>query len=54
MTRVRTIVCGGSGYVSGELLRIGTPPIPIASARSLKRQILPDEAGIVERILDMI
>jgi 2-oxoisovalerate dehydrogenase E1 component len=41
------------GY-SGGLLRIGTPPIPIASARSLERQILPDEARIVERILDMI
>jgi 2-oxoisovalerate dehydrogenase E1 component len=41
------------GY-SGALLRIGTPPVPIASARSLERQILPDEARVVGRILDMI
>ena len=38
----------------GELLRIGTPPVPIASARSLERQILPGEESIAERILGMI
>jgi 2-oxoisovalerate dehydrogenase E1 component len=38
---------------AGELLRIGTPPVPIASARSLERQIIPDEQAIVERILDL-
>jgi 2-oxoisovalerate dehydrogenase E1 component len=38
---------------AGELLRIGTPPVPIASARSLERQIIPDEKAIVERILDL-
>ena len=37
-----------------KLLRIGAPPIPIASARSLERQILPDEMRIVEQVLDMI
>jgi len=26
---------------SGEVMRIGTPPVPIASARSLERQIIP-------------
>jgi 2-oxoisovalerate dehydrogenase E1 component len=41
-----------SGY-RGNVLRIGAPPIPIASARSLERQILPDEMRIVERVLDM-
>jgi len=38
---------------AGELLRIGTPPVPIASARSLERQIIPDEEAIVERILEL-
>ena len=38
----------------GKLLRIGAPPLPIASARSLERQILPDEARVVDQILDMI
>jgi 2-oxoisovalerate dehydrogenase E1 component len=42
-----------SGY-RGKLFRIGAPPIPIASARSLERQILPDEIRIVEQVLDMI
>jgi 2-oxoisovalerate dehydrogenase E1 component len=42
-----------SGY-RGKVLRIGAPPIPIASARSLERQILPDEIRIVEQVLDMI
>lgn len=37
----------------GEFLRIGTPPVPIASARSLERQIIPDEDAIFERILEM-
>ena len=32
-----------SGF-KGQLLRIGTPPVPIASARSLERSIIPDEA----------
>ena len=38
----------------GKLLRIGAPPLPIASARSLERQILPDEMQIVRQVLDMI
>ncbi len=38
----------------GKLLRIGAPPLPIASARSLERQILPDEARVVEQVLRMI
>jgi 2-oxoisovalerate dehydrogenase E1 component len=40
-----------SGY-RGSLLRIGAPPIPIASARSLERQILPDEMQIAKQVLD--
>ncbi|HEY5307211.1 MAG TPA: transketolase C-terminal domain-containing protein, partial [Casimicrobiaceae bacterium] len=41
-----------SGF-KGRLLRIGTPPVPIASARSLERSIIPDEALIVEQVLDL-
>ena len=39
---------------SGRFLRIGTPPVPIASARSLERHILPDEEMLIEQILDWI
>lgn len=42
------------GGYTGRFLRIGTPPVPIASARSLERQILPDEETLIERILDWI
>jgi 2-oxoisovalerate dehydrogenase E1 component len=41
-----------SGY-RGEAARIGTPPVPIASARSLERQIIPDVAQLVSDILDL-
>jgi 2-oxoisovalerate dehydrogenase E1 component len=41
-----------NGY-RGNILRIGAPPVPIASARSLERQLLPDEKHIVARVLDM-
>jgi 2-oxoisovalerate dehydrogenase E1 component len=36
---------------SGALARIGAPPFPIASARSLERQTLPDVDQIVEGVL---
>ncbi len=39
-----------SGF-KGRLLRIGTPPVPIASARSLERSIIPDERLLVEQVL---
>jgi 2-oxoisovalerate dehydrogenase E1 component len=39
-----------SGF-KGELQRIGTPPVPIASARSLERSIIPDEQAVVEQAL---
>ena len=41
------------GY-GGKVLRIGAPPLPIASARSLERQILPDETRVVEQVLAKI
>lgn len=36
----------------GAAFRIGAPPVPIASARSLERQILPDAEKLIEDILD--
>jgi 2-oxoisovalerate dehydrogenase E1 component len=35
----------------GKVTRIGTAPVPIAAARSLERDQLPDERAIVERVL---
>lgn len=40
-----------AGY-PGQAFRVGTPPVPIASARSLERQILPDADRLIEDILD--
>jgi 2-oxoisovalerate dehydrogenase E1 component len=37
----------------GSLLRVGTPPVPIASARSLERHILPDAELLIERVRDL-
>ena len=36
----------------GQCFRLGTPPVPIASARSLERRILPDATKLIEDILD--
>ncbi len=36
----------------GQAFRVGAPPVPIASARSLERQILPDADRLIEDILD--
>jgi 2-oxoisovalerate dehydrogenase E1 component len=41
-----------AGY-RGKCARVGAPPVPIASARSLERQILPDEARLVAEVLDL-
>jgi 2-oxoisovalerate dehydrogenase E1 component len=42
-----------AGYC-GKVIRIGMPPTPIASARSLERDQLPDEHTIVSRVLNML
>lgn len=39
-----------AGY-RGKVARMGMPPVPIAAARSLERDQLPDEAAIVRRAL---
>jgi 2-oxoisovalerate dehydrogenase E1 component len=42
-----------AGY-HGKVMRIGTPPVPIASARSLERDQMPDEQTIVDIVLGML
>jgi len=37
----------------GTLSRLGTPPAPIAAARSLEAAQLPDEQAIVDHVLDL-
>jgi 2-oxoisovalerate dehydrogenase E1 component len=37
----------------GRAVRIGTPPVPISSARSLENQILPSEDRLVDEILSL-
>lgn len=41
-----------AGY-RGKLVRLGLPPVPIASARSLERAQMPDEQSIVNKILSL-
>ncbi|MDH3948525.1 MAG: alpha-ketoacid dehydrogenase subunit beta, partial [Gammaproteobacteria bacterium] len=40
----------GSGV---RAIRIGTPPVPISSARSLECQILPSEDRLINEILSL-
>jgi len=42
-----------AGY-RGAIARIGTPPAPIAAARSLEREQIPDEPEIVAKVLELI
>lgn len=39
---------------TGQVLRVGLAPVPIASARSLEREQIPDEQMIVASVLDLI
>jgi 2-oxoisovalerate dehydrogenase E1 component len=39
---------------SGRLLRVGTMPIPIPSARSLERELIPDEQSIVDAVIELL
>jgi len=41
-----------AGYC-GRAIRIGTPPVPISSARSLESQILPSEERIINEIVGL-
>lgn len=42
-----------NGY-TGKVARLGTAPVPIASARSLERAQLPDEDAIVSAVMDIL
>jgi 2-oxoisovalerate dehydrogenase E1 component len=42
-----------SGF-RGRVMRIGTPSVPIASARTLERALLPDEQAVVAGILAVL
>ncbi len=42
-----------AGY-AGRVSRIGMAPVPIASARSLEREQIPDEKSIIARVLELI
>ena len=39
-----------AGY-QGKVLRIGMPPVPIASARSLESTQIPDEQTVINSVL---
>lgn len=41
-----------AGY-RGKIVRIGMPPVPIASARSLERAQLPDEQAVLDTVLGL-
>jgi 2-oxoisovalerate dehydrogenase E1 component len=42
-----------AGY-RGWIVRVGAPPVPIAAARSLEREQLPDEETIIANVLDLV
>jgi len=47
------VACLAEAGYRGKIIRIGTGPVPIASARSLERDQLPDEQAIVQRVLTL-
>ena len=42
-----------AGY-RGAVRRVGTPPVPIPSARSLELAVLPDAARVADAVLDAL
>ena len=42
-----------NGY-QGKVARLGSAPVPIASARSLECEQLPDEEAIVSAVMDLL
>jgi 2-oxoisovalerate dehydrogenase E1 component len=42
-----------NGY-KGKVARLGTAPVPIASARSLESAQLPDEQAIVSAVMNIL
>ena len=41
-----------AGY-KGKIIRIGMPPVPIASSRSLESMQLPDEQAVMNKVLEL-
>lgn len=47
------VACLAEAGYRGKVVRIGMPPVPIASARSLERSQLPDEQAVFDRVLGL-
>jgi len=47
------LACLAEAGYRGRIVRIGTPPAPIAAARSLEAAQLPNEQAIVDHVLDL-
>lgn len=47
------LACLAEAGYRGEVVRVGTPPAPIAAARSLEVAQLPNEQTIVDQVLDL-
>ena len=48
------LACLAEAGYRGTVTRVGTAPIPIASARSLERDQLPGEQTIIDAVLDVV
>lgn len=46
--------CLAESAYTGKVLRIGTPPVPIPSARTLENEVLPSVEKSIERILSCL
>jgi 2-oxoisovalerate dehydrogenase E1 component len=47
------LACMAEAGYRGQVLRVGTPPAPIAAARSLEVAQLPDEQAVIDNVLDL-
>jgi 2-oxoisovalerate dehydrogenase E1 component len=47
------VACLAEAGYRGKIVRIGMPPVPIASARSLERSQLPDEQAVIDKVLSL-
>jgi 2-oxoisovalerate dehydrogenase E1 component len=47
------LACLAEAGYRGQVVRVGTPPAPIAAARSLEAAQLPNEQTIVDQVLDL-
>lgn len=47
------LACLAEAGYRGQVIRIGTAPVPIAAARSLESSQLPDEQAVIDHVLDL-